>query len=288
MSFSDFLTIQNETSPNKPIKIISQKTSGNHIKSRNKISLPKMKTAKDILSEISKNKDKYGPLFLSTNSQNKKDKKQQKNKKFLRGFSLKSIIKSKEDDYKALADFNVFNNEDLMIKNLMYKFDLKKSYNRPNKLQRRQEVLNKLYGFNKDFSEKLNEIKQQKNLNLAKYQNNILYALSMNTKDQNEVVDLSEKFTELKDECESVSPLPKINFKNIYDHVLNQNKYKSKSTRKMPIKKFLIKTNEPKDEFEREERLIQKIKGAKSLPKKKRNKVFDNLPECLKDIFNKK
>ena len=279
------LTMQNETSPNKQNKTITHKTPGNQLKSRNRLSLPKIKTEKDILNEISKNKDKYGPLFLLTNPQNKKEKKPQKNKNVLQGFSQKNDKNAKEENYKALADFNVFNNEDLMIKNLMYQFNMKKKNNRTNKLQRRQDVLNKLYGYNKNFAEKVNEIKQQKYLNLTKYQNNILGTLSMNMNDQYGLMDLLEKFNELKDECESVSPLPRINIQNIYEHVYNTKK--SKSPRKMPLREFLERKDEPRDEFEREERLIYKIKGAKSLSKKKRNKMFDNLPGYLKDIFNK-
>ena len=282
MSFSESLTIQNETSSNKPKILNTNRNSLKCINSRNQLSLPKMKTAKEILKEVSRNKELHGPLFRLTNSKSKKENKQKKHKNFI-NHSLKST-NPKEEDYKSLANFNVFNSEDQMIKNLMYQFNIKKKHNKTNKLQRRQEVLNKLYGFSENFSEKVNEIKRQKNLDLTKYQNNILNALSMNMSDQYELMELLEKLNEVRNECESVSPLPRINIKNIYDHVYNQ---KSKSIRKMPLRKFLEKSNEPKDEFEKEERLINKIKGVKVLPKKKRNKVFDNLPGYLKDIFSK-
>ena len=256
----------------------------------NEIKLPKIKIKKanEILGEIYKYKSEHGPLFFLTNSQNEKDSfnnngnKKQKNKNNL--FKVSNNTKV-DQNYKDLAEFNVFNSEDKMIRNLMHQFYKKKNSKKPTKAQRKREVLNKLYGFQPDFFEKLNEIKQQKNLSLDTYQNNILMTLSNSSMDQEELMNLLEQLNELKDECKSVTPLPPINIKNIYDHVYNQNK--NRKERKLTLKEILDRSNEPKDEFEKEERLINKIKGVKSVPRKKRNKNFDKLPEYLKEIFSK-
>ena len=57
--------------------------------------------------------------------------------------------------------------------------------------------------------------------------------------------------------------------------------------KKKNYKDFMIR-KQPLDEFEKEERLIKKLKSYKSVPKKKRNKNFDVLPQYIRDVFNKK
>ena len=252
----------------------------------NEIKLPKLKKAKEILGEIYRYKSEHGPLFYLTNSQNEKANFNNNSFKKLKNKSqfLKNPNNPKPDqNYKDLAEFNVFNSEDKMIRNLMRQFYKKKNSKKPSKVQRKKEVLNKLYGFQPELFEKINEIKQQKYLNLDTYQNNILMALSNSSMGQEELMNLLEQLNELRDECKSVMPLPPINVKNICDHVYNKNKKEKKLT----LKEILDQSNEPKDEFEKEERLINKIKAVKSVPKKKRNKNFDKLPSYLKEIFSK-
>ena len=254
------------------------------------IKLPKIKKPNDILGEIYKYKNEHGPLFFITNSQNEKDNlnnstnRKQKNRN---PFSKAPNGLKTDQNYKDLAEFNVFNSEDKMIRNLMHQFYRKKNEKKPTKSQRRRDVLNKLYGFKPSFFEKMNEVKQNKNLSLDTYQNNILMTLSNSSMSQEEIINLVEQLNELKEECQSVTPLPPINVKNIGEHVYNQNKNKNKKEKKMSLKEMLDQSNDPKDDFEKEERLIKKIKGIKSVPRKKRNKNFDKLPGYLKEIFNK-
>ena len=56
---------------------------------------------------------------------------------------------------------------------------------------------------------------------------------------------------------------------------------KEKKNKDIIIKKV------PLDAFEKEERLIKSLKSFKSVPRKKRNKNFDILPQYIRDIFSK-
>ena len=101
------------------------------------------------------------------------------------------------------------------------------------------------------------------------------------------IMDLVQNFNNLKHECDSVKPLPPINLRIIEDHVYNQNKVNKINVKKMRLREFLEQSNEPKDEFEEEEKLIKSIKSYKVLPKFKRNKNYDFLPSYLRESLNK-
>ena len=98
-------------------------------------------------------------------------------------------------------------------------------------------------------------------------------------------MDLVQNLKNLKYECDSVKPLPPINVKIIEDHIYK--KINSKSVKKMNLKEFLKHTNEPKDEYEKEQRVIKNLKSYKVLPKSKRNKNYDFLPSFLRESLNK-
>ena len=51
--------------------------------------------------------------------------------------------------------------------------------------------------------------------------------------------------------------------------------------------KDLIVKKDPLDEFEKEERLIKSLKSFRSVPRKRRNKNFDILPQYIREIFDK-
>ena len=56
----------------------------------------------------------------------------------------------------------------------------------------------------------------------------------------------------------------------------------------MSIKQLINESNEPKDEFEKEEKLIKKMMSYKAVQRGKRNKAFDILPEYLKSALSKR
>ena len=95
----------------------------------------------------------------------------------------------------------------------------------------------------------------------------------------------SQSFHNLKYVCGCVKPLPHINVKIIEDHVYKKNN--SKSVKKMNLMEFLGQSNEPKDEFEKEERIIKNLRSFKALPKFKRNKNYDFMPFYLRESLNK-
>ena len=82
-------------------------------------------------------------------------------------------------------------------------------------------------------------------------------AYSFNEKNSDKSITLlSKKFDELREETESVVPFPKINIKNIINHI----KSKRKTDKIFSVKSYLNKINEPKDEYEKEEQLINSLR----------------------------
>ena len=181
--------------------------------------------------------------------------------------------------------FNVFSNEDHIIKDLMTQFKEKNEKDKIPKLIRKKMAFNRLYNITDDAIERLKNVKKRKKLyNLDQYQENILKAVDVNSVDQGEIIKLIQNLNEIKIESDNVKALPPINIDIIKDHVYKKKKIEIKK-KKM---KDLIKKKEPLDEFEKEERLIKSLRSFKSVPKKKRNKNFDVLPEYIREIFGKK
>ena len=182
-------------------------------------------------------------------------------------------------------DFNVFSNEDDKIKALMNKFKEKKAKDKIPKLIRKKIAFNRLYNITDSSIKQLNEIKKRKKkYSLAEYQENILKSVNVNSIDKSDIMKLVHNFNDIKIESYNVKALPPININIIKEHV-----YKSKniSQKKKNYRDYMIR-NEPLDEFEKEEKLIKKLKSYKTVPKRKRNENLDLLPQHVRDAFAKK
>jgi hypothetical protein len=244
-----------------------------------------------ILKEIYTNKERHGPLYLFTESEKEKEKELKKKISPRRKYAKYSYIKKPNNEdknlFKEIQEFNVFNSEDAKIRDLMKQFYDKSNKKSQNKLNRRKVALNKLYNISPEYDSRFQDAKKRKRLNLDEYQNNILTSVSVGSMGKEKIMDLVQNFNNLKHECDSVKPLPPINLRIIEDHVYNQNRANKINVKKMRLKEFLEQSNEPKDEFEEEERLIKNIRSYKVLPKFKRNKNYDFLPSYLRESLNK-
>jgi hypothetical protein len=187
-------------------------------------------------------------------------------------------------DVEEKDEYNVFSNEDHLIKDLLNKFKEKNEKDKIPKIIRKKMAFNRLYNITESSSEKLKDVKKsKKKYSLEEYQENILKSVDANSVDQGEIMKLIQSFNDIKIESNNVKALPPINIDIIKDHV-----YKKKPVK--PRKKNLrdiMKRQEPLDEFEKEERLIKNLRSYKSVPKRRRNKNLDILPQYIRDIFAK-
>ena len=187
-------------------------------------------------------------------------------------------------DVEEKDGYNVFSNEDHLIKDLLNKFKEKNEKDKIPKIIRKKMAFNRLYNITEGSSEKLKDVKKsKKKYSLEEYQENILKSVDANSVDQGEIMKLIQSFNDIKIESNNVKALPPINIDIIKEHV-----YKKKPVK--PRKKNLrdiMKRQEPLDEFEKEERLIKNLRSYKSVPKRRRNKNLDILPQYIRDIFAK-
>ena len=187
-------------------------------------------------------------------------------------------------DVEEKDEYNVFSNEDHLIKNLLNQFKEKNEKDKIPKIIRKKMAFNRLYNITEGSSEKLKDVKKsKKKYSPEEYQTNILKSVDANSVDQGEIMKLIQSFNDIKIESNNVKALPPINIDIIKDHV-----YKKKPVK--PRKKNLrdiMKRQEPLDEFEKEERLIKNLRSYKSVPKRRRNKNLDILPQYIRDIFAK-
>ena len=180
--------------------------------------------------------------------------------------------------------YNVFSNEDDKIKDLMNKFKEKNAKDKIPKLTRKKMVFNRLYNITDNSIKQLKDIKKKKRLySLEKYQENILKSVNVNSVDQSEIMKLVQNFNDIKIESYNVKALPPININIIKDHVYRKKQIES---RRKSFMNYMVK-KEPLDEFEKEQRLIKKLKSYKPLIKRRRNKNLDVLPQYVRDIFTK-
>ena len=180
--------------------------------------------------------------------------------------------------------YNVFSNEDDKIKDLMNKFKEKNAKDKIPKLTRKKMVFNRLYNITDNSIKQLKEIKRKKKLySLEKYQENILKSVNVNSVDQSEIMKLVQNFNDIKIESYNVKALPPININIIKDHVYRKKQIES---RRKSFMNYMVK-KEPLDEFEKEQRLIKKLKSYKPVIKRRRNKNLDVLPQYVRDIFTK-
>ena len=248
---------------------------------RKKVNLPKIDKNNHILNEIYNNKKIHGPLHLFTESEQKfqKPRGYKSNKNF-------SYLKLDKNANLKSQDYNVFGYEDEQIKELMNNFRQELKQRKISKLIKRKNALNKLYNITPQYNIKMQEARRLKSLDLDNYQKKILSSVPYNCIGKNEILDLVETFKTLKYECESVKPFPSINIKIIKEHILKKNKTE-KSDKEMRLKDFLNKNREPKDEFEKEQKIIKDMKCFKVPPKLKRNKVYDILPNHIREALTK-
>lgn len=264
--------IKNNTESNEPPLEYNPNIPMDTIKFRRRIS--RLNTSmrqiiKRIESRIPKN---IGSIFDGKNVKVKSVK--------LIGLTDKFLIK----DVEEKDEYNVFSNEDHLIKDLLNQFKEKNEKDKIPKIIRKKMAFNRLYNITEGSSEKLKDVKKsKKKYSLEEYQENILKSVDANSVDQGEIMKLIQSFNDIKIESNNVKALPPINIDIIKEHV-----YKKKPVK--PRKKNLrdiMKRQEPLDEFEKEERLIKNLRSYKSVPKRRRNKNLDILPQYIRDIFAK-
>ena len=158
---------------------------------------------------------------------------------------------------KEKEKYNVFHNEDNIVKELMTKFENKTNKDKIPKLVRKRMAFNRLYDITNESKERIKNAKKTKKLyNLEDYQLNMLKALDSNSIDESEKKNLIQSFKELRFESDNIQSLPPINVNIIKDHVLN----KKKETKKKNIKEINNKDIDNLDDFEKEEKIIKEIK----------------------------
>ena len=200
----------------------------------------------------------------------------------VKNIGLMDRIREEENDKKG---YNVFSNEDHMIKDLMTQFKERNAKDKIPKKIRKRMAFNRLYNISEGSIDQLKNVKKsKKKYSLAEYQENILKAVDVNSVEQGEIMRLIQNFNEIKIDSNNVKALPPINIDIIKDHVYNERKRLLLKKKKM---KDLIVKKDPLDEFEKEERLIKSLKSFRSVPRKRRNKNFDILPQYIREIFDK-
>ena len=206
--------------------------------SKEKIKLPKLHLYKRIKNDIKSKllEIKNGNFFVTDENRiyvNKNKLNKSKHK-------TKSDKKDKDEEFKLNFD------------SLISKFDEEYIVNAILNKNKQRNKLNKIYGITSAYINKLNAAKRKKYLTLKDYQSNILKAYSFNEKNSDKSINqLSKKFDELREEIESIPPLPKI---------INHIKNKPKKEKIVSVKNYINKVNEPKDAFEKEEQLIYSLR----------------------------
>ena len=279
-------TIDNDKESQKPQKKESS-SSLSRAKLLNlgkKFFLPIITSNNKVITEIYKNKRDHGPLFHFS-PQYKKIKRAKANKNNKNAQSYIKMYELEKSQNKETQDFNVFNQQDNVIKDLMLQFYDKQKKKNVSKIRKRKNALNKLYDITPEMNNQMAEAKKFKSLDLEDYQKNILTSVPAKCIGQGEIMDLVQNLKNLKFECDSVKPLPPINVKIIEAHVYNKNN--SKSMKKMSLREYLEQSNEPKDEYEKEQREIKNLRSYKIFKKSKRNKNFDFLPAYFREALNK-
>ena len=248
---------------------------------------PEVKEPLIIPRQIKRLSTKMKKLILKIESQFPKnagslyDGKNVKSKP-VKNIGLMDRIREEENDKKG---YNVFSYEDHMIKDLMTQFKERNAKDKIPKKIRKRMAFNRLYNISEGSIDQLKNVKKsKKKYSLAEYQENILKAVDVNSVEQGEIMRLIQNFNEIKIDSNNVKALPPINIDIIKDHVYNERKRLLLKKKKM---KDLIVKKEPLDEFEKEERLIKSLKSFRSVPRKRRNKNFDILPQYIREIFDK-
>lgn len=243
--------------------------------------LPKLKAKySKLIRKTIKNLEQMMPKDIGSIYDSKKVHQSRKSKKS----SLTPIIYNiNKNKIKEMDTYNIFSREDKSLNELLMKFREKTKKDKISKTKRREMAFSKLYDITQTSVDRLKKIRDQKqSYTLDKYQEKMLKSIDVNTIVQSEIMNLMFNLRQIKNESYDVRALPPINIDMIREHVL---KNKRKELRKKAFREFFETSNRPLDEYEKEEKEIQNIKGHKMRLKLKRNKNFDKLPEYLRDIF---
>lgn len=235
---------------------------------------------RDIKSRLKLNKNLY---FFT---QDKNDIKINKQNTRALNYRRKLYLK-KASHFGEFLNYNVFNEKDNEIKELIDNYNKQISKQKIKKKERKKQIWNKLYGITPEYNNIIKTAKRKKNLSLEDYQDNILIALNSNGMFSSEnLSDLYQKLKNIKMDIETVTPYPKINIKNIVKHF----KKRVKNDKIPRLKDFFLKNKEKPDKFERDEKTIISLKLKKYNNQISRIKP-DNLymlPLHIRKLFIKK
>jgi hypothetical protein len=262
----------------------------NHIffnfpKKRRRVRFPRIRSYEELKSKIDSKleTDKNMSFFIT----DKYGIRVNKNDGKIINYRKKSAVK-KVSRLKEYLNYNVFNEKDIEIKDLVAKFDNQEKQKKINRLQKRKVILNKLYGITPQYLEVIKFAKNQKHLSLEDYQDTIMTAFSSNGMYSSESLsDLNHRFKNIRTEIESVTPFPQINIKNIVKHFKSNKKRKNDNM--LRLKDFLTKTKVPQDEFEEDEQKIISLKFKKNnrfITRKENDRLY-MLPEHIRNLFVK-
>ena len=158
---------------------------------------------------------------------------------------------------------------------------------------KRRKIFEKLYGITQEHADAYNNAKKRKYLPLISYQNNILNAYGLRDVERECFINLTSKFKQIRDNANTVKPLPKVNFNIIYEHSKNEMKsydeLKEERRRLRKEKKSfkqLLYEQDYKDEFEIEMENMSKHKRV-STKVATINKSLYSLPQPVVDILLK-
>jgi len=249
---------------------------------------------KRMSKQLTKMKDDYNDFLFYLSLDSNKDNENQKTK-------IKNISPNKQDLKIKINNSNTLpilsnekSNKSKKVSFTIPKMKNEIEKNNPKKpkqkhlfksVEFRTTNLNKLYGYNKKFFTFKQNLKKNKDLELEKYQDDILRLSSINLSREN----LLKLYTDLKNiriNSEEVKPFPPVNFRTLIIHSLSKKK-------KMKKGGFMPKNKKYKDmdDYEKE---MYKIKVNTKIEKKNANnkllyKMYEILPEhIVEKIYAKK
>lgn len=197
-----------------------------------------------------------------------------------------SLTMLNNQELKSQRNINSERKDRIKIGKLKKIFLVKKKHN--------EEIMNRIYGYPKNFRKKYEATKNKKNLyKLEKYQNKLINCLKNVTFTNDSVKhDLNQKLREIRHESQFIQPLPPIKIDIIYKHFTKKsddeffNNYNKRKVGFLHDYIYNKVQEEEKDEFEMEEDLINKLMKCKDVRKVKRNRSLDGLPLFIQKLFD--
>lgn len=156
-----------------------------------------------------------------------------------------------------------------------------------------KKVLEKLYGITPEYCKAYESAKKKKYLPLISYQNNILNTYALKNVDRECFINVSNKLKQIKESADMVKPLPKVNFKIIYEHSKNEMKSYSELQKERKLKKErrslkqMLSQPKEKDEFEIEMENLARNKRSYTKVTSINKSLFA-LPQPVVDILVQK